>query len=122
VLVEDRDGMAHLAELVGARQAGRPAADHGDLLAGRHLGRLVRELVRVRVVAEEVLDRVDADVVLDLVAVAAGFARRRADARPITDGNGFASVSRRHAYSCHGIDGLPSAPIGGFSMPRTMLR
>ena len=42
--------------------------------------------------------------------------------RPITEGNGFASVSRRHAYSCQLIFGLPSAPSGGFSMPRTMLR
>ena len=42
--------------------------------------------------------------------------------RPITDGNGLASVSRRHAYSCQFIVGLPSAPTGGFSMPRTMLR
>ena len=80
VLVEDRDGVALLRELVGAGQAGRPAADHGDLLAGRRLGRRERELVRDRVLAEEVLDRVDADVVLDLVAVAAGLARRRADA------------------------------------------
>src|SRR5512135_3087866 len=34
--------------------------------------------------------------------------------RPMTDGNGFASVRRRHAYSCHGT------PCGGFSVPRTM--
>jgi hypothetical protein len=32
------------------------------------------------------------------------------------DGNGLASVSRRHAYSCQLI------PAGGFSMPRTMFR
>ncbi len=36
--------------------------------------------------------------------------------RPITDGNGLASVRRRQAYSCQGM------PAGGFSMPRTMLR
>src|SRR5665647_3878129 len=42
--------------------------------------------------------------------------------RPITDGNGLASVKRRKAYSCQGMAGLPSAPTGGFSVPRTMAR
>jgi hypothetical protein len=36
--------------------------------------------------------------------------------RPITAGNGLASVRRRQAYSCQ------LTPAGGFSMPRTMLR
>ena len=39
-----------------------------------------------------------------------------------TAGSGLASVRRRQAYSCHGMTGLPSAPMGGFSMPRTILR
>ena len=32
----------------------------------------------------------------------------------MTDGNGLASVRRRHAYSCHGT------PCGGFSVWRTI--
>src|SRR5512135_2738154 len=42
--------------------------------------------------------------------------------RPITDGKGLASVRRRHAYSCQGITGFPSAPFGTFSVPRTIPR
>ncbi len=38
-LVEDRDLMALECELIGARQPGRPAADHRDLLARALLGR-----------------------------------------------------------------------------------
>src|SRR5512140_1990962 len=34
--------------------------------------------------------------------------------RPSTAGKGFASVSRRHAYSCH------ATPCGGFSVPRAI--
>ena len=34
--------------------------------------------------------------------------------RPICDGNGFASVARRNAYSCHDMS------CGGFSTPRTI--
>ncbi len=34
--------------------------------------------------------------------------------RPMTDGNGLASVRRRHAYSCH------ATPCGGFSVWRTI--
>ena len=78
VLVEYRDLMAAARELVRTRQPRRSAADHRDLLAAVGGHGSEGELVGDRVLAEEVLDRIDADVVLDLVAIAAGFARRRA--------------------------------------------
>ena len=80
MLVEDGDRVALECQLVGDRQAGRAAADDGDLLAGQLGGLVELQVVLDRVLAEEVLDRVDADVVLDLVAVAAGLAGCRADA------------------------------------------
>ena len=71
VVVEDGDRVPLERQLVGAGEPGGTAAQHGDLLAGGRRGLRVGELVGVGVVAEEVLDGVDADVVLDLVAVAA---------------------------------------------------
>jgi hypothetical protein len=52
------------------------------------------QVVRDRVFAEEVLDRVDADMVLDFIAVAAGFAGRRADtAHHRGEGVGFGQAT-----------------------------
>ena len=65
-------------------------------------------------VADILLDAVDADEVVDLVTVAAILARRGAH-RPITDGNGLASIIRWNAYSCHA---MPAT--GGLAMPRAM--
>ena len=64
-------------------------------------------------IADELLDRVDADEILHLVAVAAFLGRGRGT-RPMMEGNGLASVERRKAYSCQ------LTPAGGFSMPRTI--
>ena len=78
--VEDGDRVALEGELVGHRQAGRAAADDGHLLAGGEVGRGEGQIVGDGVFAEEVLDRVDADEVFHLVAVAARFTGCRADA------------------------------------------
>jgi hypothetical protein len=99
VLVEDGAAVALERQVVGRREAGRAAADDGDLLAGLVFRGLELEIVLDRPVAQVMLDRIDADMVLDLVAVAAGFAGR-GQTRPITAGSGLASVRRRQAYSC----------------------
>ena len=80
VLLEHGAGVAHAPELVGAGEARRPAADQRHLLAGVGARRVQREAMFQRVVADELLDGVDADMVLDLVAIAAVLARRRAHA------------------------------------------
>ena len=76
--VENGAAMALAPELVGAGEPGRPAADDRDLLAGFVFGPGEAEAVRERPLADEMLDRVDADEILDLVAVASGLAWRRA--------------------------------------------
>ena len=67
-------------KLIGAGETGDAAADEGDALAGRLAGRGQFQPVLKGVVADEVLDGIDADVVFHLVAVTAIFARRGADA------------------------------------------
>ena len=81
VRLEDRDRVALAAQEIGRREAGGAAADHGDFLA--RIGAPAAgsaKLVLDRPIADILLDRVDADEVVDLVAVAAVLARRRADA------------------------------------------
>ncbi len=79
VVVEDGHGMALQSQLVGHGKAGGAATDDRDLLAGLLFGLLELQVVLDGVLAEVVLDRVDADVVFNLIAVAAGFARGGAD-------------------------------------------
>ena len=79
-LVENRGAMAAAAQLVGGGHAGHPATDDGDFLAGFVFRFFKFETFMQGMVADELLDRVDADEVLDLVAVAAFLAGRRADA------------------------------------------
>ena len=76
----DLDRMAEPAQMIGGRQAGRPGADHQHALAA--LGRRRREAPALpdRLVAEETLDRIDADRFVDLGAIAGAFARVIADA------------------------------------------
>ena len=84
--------MAQPAQLVGGRQARHAAADDGDLPAGFLRRALEGELRGQRVVADELLDRVDADEVLHLVAVAAFLAGCRAD--PAHDGGEGIGIGR----------------------------
>ncbi len=73
--LEDRAGVPLAAQLIGAREAGYPAADNRNFLAGVISGRPKLQSVFKGVVADELLDRIDADMILDLVAVAAVFTR-----------------------------------------------
>ena len=61
--------MTHAPQLVGGRHAGRSAADDGHLLARIRAG---GEFVTLLdgVIADVLLDRIDADEILDLVAIA----------------------------------------------------
>ena len=77
---EDDAAMAAAAQLVSGRHAGHAAANDGDALAGLDFGLRECETIFNGVVAEELLDRVDADVFLDLDPVATALAGRRADA------------------------------------------
>jgi len=79
-LVEDGYRVALLRQLVGRRQTRRTGADDGHLLARLQSWLGEGELVLDRIFAQEVLDRIDADVVFDLVAVAARLTGRRAHA------------------------------------------
>src|SRR5208283_2802473 len=117
----DRDGMTLLAQEIGRGQTARTAADHRDALARqfRRFGRL--KLVLDRPVADILLDAVDADEIVDLIAVAAVFARGRADASH----RGREGISLHHAregiflpgHARHGRlvhaarDGQPSANV-----------
>ena len=78
--LEDGGGMAFTAQEIGAGEPGGTAADDGHALAGGRSGRGQLEAMLKRIVADIVLDGIDADVVFDLVAVAAVLARSRADA------------------------------------------
>ncbi len=78
--LEDGAGVAHTAQLIGAGEAGDAAAHQGDPLARRRAGRMQRQPVFERVVADMMLHRIDADEALDLVAVTAVLAQRRTDA------------------------------------------
>jgi len=82
VVITDGAAVAFEGQLIGGSQAGGTAADDGNFLAaGLHAsGTLERQLVLDGIVAKEMFDGVDADVIFNLVAVAAGFARRRTDA------------------------------------------
>jgi len=79
-LVEHRGAMPEPAQLVGGCHAGDAAADDGDLLAGLPGGLIKAQAVLQGAVADVLFHRVDADKVLDLVAVAAFLAGRGADA------------------------------------------
>ena len=72
--------MATFHQMVGARKSGRAAADHGDFLAGLIAGRREFEVIGDGVLAQKMFDRIDADKILNLVAITAGFARCRTDA------------------------------------------
>ena len=94
VLVEDGDAMAAQTQLVGGGQTGRARADDGNLLAG--FGCCGREfhVVGNPPVAHEMLDRVDADMVFDHVAVAAGLTGRGTDAaHDAGEGVGFGDAA-----------------------------
>jgi hypothetical protein len=69
------DRMAEAAQVIGGGQAGRAGADHQHPLAalGHRGGEPPAALDRL--VAEEALDRVDADRLVDLGAIARAFAR-----------------------------------------------
>ena len=89
-------------QLVRRREAGRSAADHGHFLATLCLGLGVGQLVGDRVVAQKMFDRIDADEVLHLVAVAARLAGGRAD--PAHDGRkriGFGQAPERVLLPLH---------------------
>jgi hypothetical protein len=113
--------MAHARQLVGGGEAGRSAADDRHFLAGLRFGAANFSLFWMayspRKCSTELMPTWSSTSLrLQPVSQGAG------QTRPITEGKGLASVRRRQAYSCHGIVGLPSAPTGGFSTPRTMFR
>ena len=78
MVVKDGDGVALAAQLVRGRQTRGAAADDGDFLARGFFSRLEFDLVRNAVVADELFDRIDTDILFDGVAVAARLAGRRA--------------------------------------------
>ena len=78
--LEDRDGMAFHAQEIGRCETGGTAADHRDLLAGKRRRRRQVRSILDRPVADILLDRVDADEIVDLVAVATVLAGRGAHA------------------------------------------
>ena len=81
VFVKNGDGMPFQGQLIGTRQAGRSAADQGNFLAGRSDRWFVElEIVGNGIFAEKVFNRIDADMIFHFVAIAARFARSRANA------------------------------------------
>ncbi len=79
-LFEDLDLVAGAAELLGAGQAGRTGADHGDALAGMALGDLRLDPAFAPAALDDgMLDRLDRHRLADQVQRAGRLARRRAD-------------------------------------------
>ena len=78
-LVENRRAMAESTQLIGRRHAGDATTDDRDPLAGFLRGSLEGQSLLQGMVADELFNGVDADEVLDLVAVAAFLAGCRAD-------------------------------------------
>jgi hypothetical protein len=80
MLVENRAGDPLAAQLVRGRETGRSAADDGDLVLADcgHIAEL--ESLVLGGIANVLLDRVDADEIVDVVAVTALFAGSGADA------------------------------------------
>ncbi len=76
----DRDRVAEASEVVGSGQARGARADDEHALAGRRRGHVDRPAPLDRLVAEEPLDRVDPDRLVDLHAVARGLTGVVADA------------------------------------------
>ncbi len=77
---DDRHAVAEAAQVIGGREPRRAGADDQHALAG--FARRRRELPAAldRLVAEEALDRIDADRLVELAAVARALARVVADA------------------------------------------
>ena len=92
--IVDRHSMAHAAQMIGGGQAGRTGADDQHALAAFRLRRRESPAALDRLVAEETLDRIDADGFVDLRAVAGGFAGMIADA---AHHRGQRIVLRQHA-------------------------
>jgi len=76
---ENRHGVSRQAQVPGGGEAGRSRADHQHALAGLGAGRGGPAALH-RLVAEEALDGVDAHRLVELAAVAGGFASVIADA------------------------------------------
>ncbi len=76
----DRHPMAEAPQMIGGGEARRSGADDEHALARFALRLVERPAFGDRDVAEEPLDRIDADRLVDLGAVAGGFARVIADA------------------------------------------
>ena len=77
--VVDRHVVAETGEVVRGGEPGRAGADDEHALAGRRRGDLDLPALRDRLVAEEPLDRVDPDRLVELGAVADALARVVAD-------------------------------------------
>src|SRR5450759_1710339 len=79
MVIEHCDFVPHLCKLVGACKAGGTAADDCNLLAGRCWRLWIVKLVGDCIIPKEMFNRVDADSVFHLIAIAARFAWGRAD-------------------------------------------
>ncbi len=77
--VADRDVVSEQAQVVRRRQPGRPGTDHEDVPAGRLGGHRDGPAALDRLVAEEALDGVDPDRLVQGGAVAGGLAGAVAD-------------------------------------------
>ena len=78
--LEDRHLVAEAAQVIGGREPGGPAPTTSTRLPDRLGGGIERPALLDRLVADEALDRVDADRLVELAAVAGGLARVVTDA------------------------------------------
>jgi len=111
VIVEDGRCMALAAQVVGRGHAAGAATNDRDALAGERRGRLEAVTLGQRVVPDELFDRVDADEVFDLVAVAARLTGGRADtAHHRGEGVGVGGATERVFLPGHVAARLLDAP------------
>jgi len=76
--------------MIGAGKTGNAAADDGNLLAGVRTRRMQFQAMFQAIVTNKLLNRVDADMIFDFVAVTTIFTRCRAD--PAHDGRKWIGI------------------------------
>ena len=76
----DRHLVAQARQMIGGRESGRPGADHQHVLTRGGGGRCELPAELDRLIAQEALDRIDADRLVELAAVAGALAGVVADA------------------------------------------
>ena len=89
-------GVSHTAQVVGTGEASHTAANDGNLFTGIIARWMQFQPVFQAIVTNKLFNRIDADILLDLVAVTTVFTRGRADSAH----DGRKRIGIGHAVEC----------------------